>query len=81
MDLITAAAILSTQSMQLTNAVNSIFNQVEMIKSLANMTNSVPDINPQIKGILASMTVDVTALQSQQVIFQGIMDELARIVG
>ncbi len=81
MDLLTAVAILVSQCQETMNDVNSISSMSYSIQELANQENTIPAINPQIKAIISSMDVDMTALKSQIVLLQQAIDQVASIVG
>lgn len=79
-DIITAAAILVNQGRDTQNNLAYIFSQAIQIQELANQSNSTPAISPQVKAIVASMDANMVSLNSQCVLLQNAIDEIARIV-
>jgi hypothetical protein len=80
MDLITATAVLVTQAHSTLDALNRIVAQCHDAQGLASRENSTPDIDPQIKGIIASIDANMASLGSQTALLQGAIDEVARLV-
>jgi len=80
MDLVTAAAVLVAQAMEVQSVASTISRQAEQIRDLASVENSVPEINPQIKAIVASADANMVNIGSQTVLLQNVLDEIARIV-
>lgn len=81
MDLKTAVAILNQQVMQLMGVVQIIQVQASEVSQLADFeNNSIPDPEDQIKSMMASMTIQMTALGSQDVIVQQAIDRISEIL-
>lgn len=81
MDLKTAVAILNQQVMQLMGVVQTIQVQSAEVSQLADFeNNSIPDPEDQIKSMMASMTIQMTALSSQDVIVQQAIDRISEIL-
>lgn len=80
MDLLTAVAILVSQTQLTSEDVNNITSMAYAIQDLAKQENSIPAIDPQIKAIISSMDVDMTALNSQLILLQQAIDQVASIV-
>lgn len=79
MDLITAVTVLQQQLEQL-NALVIQFQQLGyQTKNVLDVVNSVPEINPQIKSLAASMNIMITALNSQDVIVQATVDRISEL--
>lgn len=79
-DLITAAAVLVNQCSDTQNNLSYILNQALRIQDLVNQSNSTPATSPQVKAIVASMDANMVSLNSQCVLLQNAIDEIARIV-
>ena len=80
MDLLTAVAILASQCQETMDDINSITSLSYRIQDLAKQENPIPAVNPQIKAIISSMDVDMTALNSQLILLQQAIDQVASIV-
>ena len=81
MDLQTAVAILDQQANQMVQIANVILQQAVLVSQLANMeNNSIPDPEGQIKSFMGSMNIQMTALNSQDVLVQQAIDKVAEIV-
>lgn len=81
MDLQTAVAILVQQVAQMNNVAAQLQYQAQEVSQLADMeNNSIPDPVAQIKSLMASMTIQMTALNAQDVIVQQAIDRVAEIV-
>lgn len=80
MTVLTAATILQQQIDQLISIAGILSNLSNQALGIAGQDNSIPEPNPQIKGLTASMNVSVASITSQMVIVQGALDELAGLV-
>ena len=81
MDLNTAVAILVQQCNELNNLIVSLQQQTYNAQSLIQQENSIPAINPQINALTASMSIIMTAINSQDVIVQNSIDKVAELSG
>ena len=81
MDLKTAVAILAQQVQQMISVANTINGQAMQVSQLANMeNNSIPDPEGQIKSFMGSMNIQMTALNSQDVLVQQAIDRISEII-
>lgn len=81
MDLKTAVSILVQQCEQMSGVALVVQQQSQIASQLANMeNNSIPDPEDQIKSMMASMTIQMTALNSQDVIVQQAIDRISEIL-
>lgn len=81
MDLKTAVSILVQQVEQLMTVTNTLQMQSSIVSQLADFeNNSIPDPEAQIKSLMASMTIQMTALNAQDVIVQQAIDKISEIV-
>lgn len=80
MDLQTAVAILNQQVSQVMNIAGSLSMQATQASQLVNESNSIPSPEAQIKSMMASMTIQMTALNAQDVIVQQYIDKISEIL-
>lgn len=81
MDLKTAVDILVQQVSQMNNVAITLANQSDLVSQLANMeNNSISNPEDQIKSMMASMTIQMGALNSQDVIVQQAIDRISDIL-
>lgn len=80
MDVLTAATILNQQTMQIQDFVQQLTTMTSAALYLANESNSVAAINPQIKAYVASMNVVFPSITAQTTLTQAALDELAQLV-
>lgn len=79
MDLVTAVSVLVQQAGQLNNLIVQLSMQADNAMALVNQENSVPTINPQIHSLTASMSIIMTAINSQDVMVQQAIDKVAEL--
>lgn len=78
MDFKTAVSILVQQCDQMAAVALTVQQQSQIASQLANMeNNSIPDPEDQIKSLMASMTIQMTALNAQDVIVQQAIDRIS----
>lgn len=80
MDLQTAVAILNQQVQQLMAITNMVQQQASEASQLANQVNETPNPEAQIKSLMASMTIQMTALNAQDTIVQQYIDKISEIL-
>lgn len=81
MDVKTAVAILSQQVLQLQNVVATIGQQAyETNKLLDQENNSIANPEQQVKSLMASMCIQMSALNSQAIIVQQAIDKISEIL-
>lgn len=80
MDLQTAVAILYQQCQQMVNVANIVNGLAYNVSQLASQENSIPSPEAQIKSMMASMTIQMTALNAQDVIVQQYIDKISEIL-
>lgn len=80
MDLQTAVAILNQQVAQMSNIAGNLSMQAMQVSQLVNEQNSIPSPEAQIKSMMASMTIQMTALNAQDVIVQQYIDKISEIL-
>lgn len=80
MDLLTAVAILNQQVQQLMSVTQLVQVQASEASQLVNETNSIPNPEAQIKSLMASMSIQMTALNAQDVIVQQYIDKISEIL-
>ena len=70
--------ILNQQVLQMTVIAGAIQNQSSDAMSIINAENSIADVVEQIKSLMASMNIQMTAINSQNVIIQQWIDEISK---
>ncbi len=82
MNVITASAILQGQNNQLSNLLQNTSLICTQIDNIANQENSdsIPDVNERIKGLCASLYVQISAIKSQTVLVEQALDNLSQLV-
>lgn len=80
MDLHTAVAILNQQAQEMMAVANVVLSQAGQASQLVNEQNSIPSPEAQIKSLMASMTIQMTALNAQDVIVQQYIDKISEIL-
>lgn len=80
MDVKTAVAVLVAQAQECQNSCAYITAQAVQAQNLANSENSIPEVNPQIKGIISSINANMTAMNAQSVLLQNAIDVVAGLV-
>lgn len=80
MDLKTAVAILNQQVQETSVVVNILSTQASQVSYLADQSNQIADPVAQIKSLMASMTIQMAALNSQDVIVQQCIDRISEIL-
>lgn len=79
MDLKTAVYILVQQCGQLSNLMMQLQNQSFEAQRLVDQENSIPESIPQIKSMMASMSIVMTAINSQDVVVQQAIDKVSEL--
>lgn len=80
MDLQTAVAILNQQAGQMMAIANVVQSQAYEASQLVSQENGIPSPEAQIKSLMASMTIQMTALNAQDVIVQQYIDKISEIL-
>lgn len=80
MDIQTAVAILNQQANQMIQIASTVQQQAALVEGLVNEQNSIASPEAQIKSMMASMTIQMTALNSQDVIVQQCIDRISEIL-
>ena len=80
MDMQTAVAILNQQAGQMLGIATVVQSQAYEASQLVNEQNSIPSSEAQIKSLMASMTIQMTALNAQDVIVQQYIDKISEIL-
>lgn len=78
MDIKTMVAILNQQVLQMTVIAGTIQNQASDALSIINAENSIADPVEQIKTLMAAMNIQMTAINSQNVIIQQWIDRISK---
>lgn len=76
----TLVSILNQQTQELVNDVNSFQNQVFEVVSLNNRSNDIETFDDEIKAYMASMNIDMVAIDSQKVIVQQYIDRISELL-
>lgn len=79
MDLITAVAVLVNQARDMESIVGLVTTQAYQVQTLINQENSVPAINPQVAGIIASVNGNMESLRAQATLLQQAVDRVAQL--
>ena len=80
MNIITAAAILLEQSNQFSNIGNSLNTIARQIVEIASQENALADVSDRIKAAAGSASIQLVSIESQKVLVQQALDELAKLV-
>lgn len=80
MELKTSCAVLEQQLQQVASIVSSLQAISNNAGALANEENTTSDINQQIKSLMASATIQMQALNSQDVLVQQTIDKILAMV-
>lgn len=80
-DLKTLSAILSQQTQDSANATMAMQQLAFTVSQLANQETPVPEVNPQVKALMGTAAIQMTALNSQNVLIQQTIDAISKLVG
>lgn len=80
MTVITGAAIVLEQATQESNIASQLSLMATQINNIANQENPDADINDRIKALIASVDVQIIALNSQSVLLQQAVDTLVGLL-
>lgn len=80
MNIITGASVLLEQSNQLNSICSSLNTIARQILEIASQENAVADVSVRIKAAVGSANIQLTSIDSQKVLVQQALDELAKLV-
>lgn len=80
MELKTNCEVLNQQLQQCSNIVSALQYIGVTASQLANQENTVEDVEVQIKALMASATIQMQALNSQDVLVQQTIDKILAMV-
>ena len=80
MELKTLCAIFAEQLGESSLEVSQLISIAGRASQLVNQENSVADVNQQVKSLMASATIQMQALNSQNVLVQQTIDKILEIV-
>lgn len=80
MDLKTLSAILSQQIQDSVNIGTSVQQLAFTVSQLVNQENGIADIDSQVKALMGTATIYMQSYNSQNVLVQQTIDEIAKAV-
>lgn len=80
MDLKTLSAILSQQIQDSVNIGVAVQQLAFIVSQLLNQENSIPDVDSQVKALMGTAAIYMQSYNSQNVLVQQTIDEIAKAV-